>query len=974
MSFCKKLRNSLTADTEGLEGHIKFFNQNVRFVKRKKEAVEGILVDVLPDIFCMTEMALLPSECENFKLIGFDMVANFCRHGERGGGVALFSASNFTLTAQITQLDIASHCHEKIFEAAAIKIKARGTEFFVVGVYRTPNNTLTVFEEFLDRFALVMQKLNGAQVIVMGDLNVCINTDDEKRNRFLCFLRRFNLNLLSSNEATRVGETRLSCLDLTFCNWQETAAISRVIKTGISDHYGVLVISKHFVKSGTTAKTIRSFSNEHHDFFDSLLKKHDWSDVKSLSNVQVAFETFHSVIKCCFDLAFPLKTVAKRNSNKCAPLSHKGVLLKRELKDSVNQYELNRTKGKLSALNQAKLLYNEELRKCKVAYNLNYIANAGNKSKAVWSVINQNRKCKTKQCSGITLNHGGTLVSSPQSVAELLNEFFTSSIEHLSDENRIRVERNGVKESPCVPAADRIGNTFYLFPTNSDEVEITVKQLRNSKATGPDGLSSVFLKKHISVLAQPLAHIINLSFEKGIYPDQLKIAKICPLFKGGDTHDVKRYRPLALNSVFSKVFEKLYLTRLKIFIEANCVISERQFGYQKNKSTMDALEETISVILNNLDERIITSCQFLDLTRAFECVDHRILLDKLECYGIRGVPLAWLQSYLCHRQQFVCITDHLGLHSDIVSSLRDVQYGVPTGSVMGPYLYLLYVNTILRSRDRGMYCDDTRVTNCAKGLSELKLNCETALKDLINEFLVHNLQVNPKKTNLMAFSTVPELVENFTINYEGECLTATSCAKFLGIVLDKRLDWKDELHALSMKLNSALFVIWSMVRTGNIELSLLTYHSLFLSRLSYGIIFWGNSSKGNVEKIFKLQKKAIRTMRQMGRTDSCRGIFKEMSLMTVPSIYCFMVAKWVRTANIRIRSDVHPHCTRNNSLLQVGYHRTKIYEQSLKCIGTKIYNKLPNSIRDLSDRGNYVRELKRHFINLELYKVEDYFT
>ena len=366
---------------------------------------------------------------------------------------------------------------------------------------------------------------------------------------------------------------------------------------------------------------------------------------------------------------------------------------------------------------------------------------------------------------------------------------------------------------------------------------------------------------------------------------------------------------------------------------------------------------------------------FLDLTRAFECVNHDLLLDKLSEYGVRDVPLKWVESFLIDRQQYVQVDGLRSLSKQRYewqqenSSLRAVQYGVPTGSVLGPYLYLLYVNTVLENNGDGniiMYCDDTTILS-----SELEL-ANSVLNSINYQFLTHNLLVNSSKTNCLLLRP-RQCGSHIDPPKLGDVALEWSCSsKFLGVTVDSALSWKDEVSTLQKKLYSAIYVIWNVTRTSGNEAALVAYHSLFMSKISYSIILWGGSSASNLLSIFRLQKRAVRTMLSMPRTESCRGRFRALNLLTVPALYALKVVRQMERSDLTLTGDVHGHNTRKRKgPFYVGHHRTRVFEQSLQFIGRKLLNDLPTAVLAIEDDADFLGAVRRLLLEREPYSLEE---
>ena len=289
----------------------------------------------------------------------------------------------------------------------------------------------------------------------------------------------------------------------------------------------------------------------------------------------------------------------------------------------------------------------------------------------------------------------------------------------------------------------------------------------------------------------------------GLVPNMAKLAKIIPVYKAKDKKDISNYRPISLLPIISKILEKVVHKNLYTFLEKNKVLYASQYGFRNNRSTVNAITELVCHITNAFENKQNTLSVFLDLSKAFDTIDHNILLHKLEFYGVRGLALNWFQSYLTDRKQYV-------LYNNVQSQTLGITCGVPQGSILGPLLFLIYVNDIANCLTHSKlisFADDTTVFLSSKCINDLYKNMNSDLDDLTNWFKANRLALNVNKSNCKLFQ--PNGNQNTlgnTLNIGIDPIEHKLSCKFLGIFIDNQLRWNNHLSHISAKLSRSVYI------------------------------------------------------------------------------------------------------------------------------------------------------------------------
>ena len=410
-----------------------------------------------------------------------------------------------------------------------------------------------------------------------------------------------------------------------------------------------------------------------------------WQHVLEFNDAQAAFDTFTDTFQQIFNLYFPLMT-KKPNAkySKIEPWMTWGLLKSRTTKLKLNQL-FTRTPSleNKNKFTQYRNLYNKLIREAKKTHFHEkltiYQGNAKKTWQSLFQAILKNSKNRSS-CTSLLVDND--VVSDPSVIADEFIQFFINAAPqiisdiHLSDKSPTGLLQQN-------------NNLFSLtnVPVTMTEVIETTRKLMDKKSPDDLGLTSFLLKKIIDLVVIPVHHILKLSFENGVVPQQLKIARVVPVHKAGDRLLMDNYRPISLLPTFSKVMEKIVAERLTNFLNDNSLLSQWQFGFRTRHSTIHPMMHFMNHVTDAFNSKQSSIAIFCDLRKAFDTCDHDILLNKLAKYGVTGSELLWFKSYLSNRQQFVTINNSR-------SSLLEVRLGVPQGSILGPLLFLIYINDL----------------------------------------------------------------------------------------------------------------------------------------------------------------------------------------------------------------------------------------------------------------------------------------
>jgi len=499
------------------------------------------------------------------------------------------------------------------------------------------------------------------------------------------------------------------------------------------------------------------------------------------------------------------------------------------------------------------------------------------------------------QIDKLTINN--EISMDKKQIANAFNDFFVKVGVNISES----IIPTNAKAEDFMPINDDI-EQIDLGTTNATHFCDIVKALQPKCSLDADGLSTKLLKGVALEISRPLSYIFNLSLVNGIFPKKLKKSRTVPIFKAGDPTSCDNYRPIALLSSLSKILEKMVSVKLVNHLDFNKLLYKHQYGFQKNKSTEHNLVQALNYIGQAFNDNKYCIGVFFDLKKAFDVCSHEILLMKLERMGIRGTALEWFKSYLSERTQFVDIN---GNHS----SEKKIKISILQGSILGPILFLCYINDLYRVTDLFtlMFADDTFSAKSGSDLNLLIQHVNAEINKMAIWFRANKLAVNKSKTKYIIFRTrgkkinanVPniifdenerdcpfnqELVTPLERIHSGHQNVDGQSYKLLGIYLDEHLTFDAHVNHLCKKLSRSLYCIKMAKNNINPPGLRALYFALIHSHLSYCPIILNCMTKTNLNKIEKIQKKAIRIISKSQYNAHTAPLFLNLKILPLEKI------------------------------------------------------------------------------------------
>ena len=894
------------------------------------------------------------------------------RKNKSGGGVGIFinKRLKYKSRSDITIFN------EGIFESIFLEIKSNKKNIIVGSVYRIPNTNEKLF---IDKYNQIMSKLSleNKDVIIGADQNMDFLKYGVHTNTANFLNTNLNYGILPTiNKPTRVTHTSATLIDNIFVKSAHVYnSKSFILTTDLSDHFPCLLLINCECQHASSPLEFEQ-RNLNEDAVNSIktdLAGVDWESLNTL-DADDSYSFLVNEITASVEKHAPMRKVripARYVINE--PWMTRGLIKSSRNCDRLytKVSGLNKDSDKYKSYKKYRNMYNSLKRHAKVTYYNDRIQKYFNNSKKLWQTLNiLIRKNNDKSAISDIFVCNGHPTSDPKLISNGFCQYFTNVGKNLASDIPLT---NQLPESYL---KGNYLNSLFFAPTESNEVLQIIKSLKAKTSFGHDSISNVLLKAVAPEIISPLSTIINKSLLAGIIPKEMKMAKVVPIYKSKDISQFSNYRPISLLPAMSKVLEKVVYKRLYTYLQMNNILYSSQYGFRHNHSTTDATSELISSVVMGFENKELTLATFLDLSKAFDTVDHQILLRKLEHYGVRGISLQWFQNYLNDRKQYVQFKSEN-------SETLNIDCGVPQGSVLGPLLFLVYVNDLnncLNYCKSLLFADDTTMHITGKNKRELYSKMRIDLNNLVIWFHANKLSLNLSKTNCMLFK--PKTMTNDAPDPEcilhcgNEVISEVHSVKFLGLWLDSHLQWTEHFKALYGKLSRANYIINSVKNILPKYCLRTLYFSLFYSHMTYGLHLWGtNMLKSKLKKIFVTQKKSIRIISKAKYNAHTDELFVNLNLLKLDDAIDLELLKLMYfhsknllpiplQNNFNTNRTLHTYNTRHRNDPSIIRRSTSALDKSFLCRAPFLWGGIAPQLKACRTVSSFKNHIKKARIRL----------
>lgn len=899
----------------------------------------------LPSVICIQETWFQSELVNLYKIPGYSTV--HCCRRDGYGGTSVYIRDQLEYNVEL--------CESNLFiEAILISFnskKVSGKPLKIMSFYRSQKCPESTFLEFVEK---ILNDVGSFPCLFIGDSNIDFlqPTTCQFLNSVIESYDFKNVHSFVTRPASKTS------IDNVFSNLRLGLKVD-VVECDLSDHNMVYCTLETNIKISDR----RTMIQKRCDF--GKMKRNIRDNLQPSSNV--------SDLISCISNAVSISTTEHRKvtqlSTEIAPWINANLQHLRGFKDKLLKKRRKRP-GKaiedmLKGISKVIKLASTE---CMEDYYHDKFVHTQNNPILLWEFLNQTLgRCKKSEIK--LKDERGDYLRNDNDIANCLNRFFIDSVKTL----RENINSEDLSYWNEFYSLTRHRNYFRLRHTNTTEVNDVIVHMEAKNSAGFDSISPKVVKECACEIVPNLVSIFNSSISLFLYPDVLKIQKIVPIPKEINAFSPDKYRPVSVLSTIDKIFEKILKQQFETFLNNENLLSENQFGFKKGCGTEEAVMNVVNYVCGSLDQGSNgVGGMFYDLTKAFDLVDHNILLQKLSFYGLSGRELGFFKSYLTNRKQYVQI-------NSCKSLMECVNCGVPQGSVLGPLLFKIYINDLNNIGLKGkviMYADDLCVLYPYKSVTMLKDIIERDAM-LITKFVKNNMLVlNANKTKFIRFRPHPHRDVECKIRINNIEIKEQETLKYLGVVLQNNMSWRVQIQHLRSSLAPVLGMMFKLKNKLRRETKLLMFESLIQNKLKYLSHIYGYKPNSDLKSLQIIQNKALRCVYNLPRMFSTVPLYRDVSKTALPIVglhkfqlltYVYKCLNNIGHHTVQLQRNNHTFNTRHNSDLLPSRCRLEITKQRIEHIGVLEYNKLPINIKNSETISIFKNRLKQYLLeNIEM--------
>lgn len=910
-----------------------------------------------PEIVCISETHVTPDVQQGEIDISGYISVNCTSDNKRTGGVLIFLKSGSVFSVRYNSNK------DSYLWFICIELKLHREKMLLTALYHPPGRKVPEFLDFLDGFFEDVSSFKG-DIICLGDFNIDLKKKSFYSEKCKSIIVQNGLTQIV-DDYTRITENSSTLIDYVITNCKNLECKVHLTPK-ISDHSIVSLNLKAVDEYCFEFNSIvRSYKNYRSVEFQDALRETVWDNFSN--DVNILAHNFIDPIKRIFDIMCPTKKIIKKNNHVVHWMNDE---IRQLMKQRDDQYKRAVWMGSSVQWELYKKLRNNVVKKLRLEEKKYYhqiIRDSSNNDlwKNLKELFGNKRKSKI---SNVKFNN--KLFYDAHEIAEKFNTFFVRSIEDVIENVTIRHD-----------------DEFYLSkivecPRFSKFTKVSMQQIRNyvrklKNTCGPeDGITTEVFKDIFDVIGNRLFDVVNNSLEYGSFPDIWKVSVVVPIPKISGTILCEEFRGVHTVPIYEKVLEMIVRDQLLNFLNENKVLIDCQSGFRAKHSCESSVLYMCNDWLREIDRNRIILAVFIDFKRAFETVDRKLLLKKLERMGIRDLVLDWFKSYLSKRTQKVKF-------NGVISSGIENEYGVPQGTTLGNLLFLIYINDIIKNKKHCKilaFADDTMLYITGEN-SDHMVNIMNEDLEIINDWMGDNrLIVNSNKSQYMFFGSEIRLKEinkeNIKVSINKNILKEATSIKYLGVKMDQNLNFKLHVEYIAGKMAQKIQFINRISDKIDIKTRSLLFRAIVLPHLDFCASLFFNLKSNSIDKLQKILNRGMRMVLRCNRRTPIRLMLEALNLMNVRQRIKFRTLEMIYkiehkmlpnylSENIKYISEVHEYNTRNRNNFYVDSFRTCSASGSTLVKGLTLYNELPNEIKNCDNYRNFrkllISYIKEHY-------------
>lgn len=931
---------------------------NIRSVRKNWIELEALLHGYLGifDILLLSEVSV-SNDCDVtsfFSIEGYNLFSNL-RCGRSGGGLFLYVKNSIHVIDSKNEFNSFEgiECMLTIENNVQIKLLA---------IYRPPNLSQ---RQFISEIEMIISKSAIRNFVVVGDVNIDLLKGDDTiaqsyENVLACH-GFYKCITEATREEMRGGMVTKTCIDHIFVRSNAKLINSAIATVKLSDHYMVLSdIIFNDLSNSTGESPNETCVKIREDVLLRELTSFDWNSLLKIEDGNELYAKIVEAFELCYDAATFTRKVSGRKPRVQKSWINKDIKNKLKERDKLFRKWKN-CKNSLRQIYEIEYKkYRNNLRKIigqtKNTFYQEEFNNAKNDVKLTWQKINVVMgKRKQQTVDEVLKNYLGKKYSSNH----IVNQFSDSFVNDVT-----RMQHDCEIKTFIQNALPRIELQSMRMPhVTGHDIYSIISEMNSNKSPGWDRIRVKDLKNVVDLVSPVIAKLINISLDTGVIPGHLKISIVKPVYKKGDHLLFSNYRPIVSLPSIEKSMERCVANCLICYLKDYHIINENQYGFQKGRSTADILVKFSDFIHENLNENKHVIALFIDFSKAFDTLNHSKLILALSKIGIRGPLLNWFKDYLHGRKFRVQM-------GECFSPLMSSDTGVPQGSILGPILYLIYVNEMFGCVTKCrmyMYADDTVLVASHVNLENARETMQSEFLNVLRWTHDNNLIINSTKTKLMHICSPLNKLRSETINiisHSNACLHGSSqwtcncidkienvdCHIYLGVHIDRFFTWQSHINSVCKRLRSVAFILYQIKYYLPLHLRRIVYFALVESIMSYGLLAWGNASQSRLNGIRSIQDKILKSIappKLVAVCDNINELYVDRNVLPFSKLFQFrLIIKYFFDENFKLKhSNVAKNASlRNKNKFIIPAFRNKHGKRVLNYLVPYVFNTLPSSL------------------------------